>query len=444
MKLVNIHKLATILILLTTLGSLNAQEVWTLNQCIDSALVYNKNLQMGRNNIAIGEQRHKEATASLIPKITVNADYKYFSELPHQLMPLSAFNPAAPEWKFQEVQFGVPHNINANIMLSMPLYNPQVYGAISATGTARELTELQYLKTEEQVYQEITTIYYNARILHHQLTFIDSNLVNTRKLLKSTELLHAQLLAKSTDVNKVKLQEEQLKTMRETVSSKSDLALSALKLAVGLPPDKEIAIDPEIRFELLPEYQVSPTLDFRIAGLQRTLLQSELKTLNRTRFLPSVGLVASYGTTGFGYDKKPNEFLDFYEVSFAGIQLNYPLFNGLVTHRKVKQKKIELSNNELQTSLIADRDRSQIENARQQQSVARKSVSDSDEQIKLAQAIYDQTILQQKQGIASLTDVLLADNALMQAQQNYLTSVTDYLKADLELRKLTGNMTTKK
>ena len=65
----------------------------------------------------------------------------------------------------------------------------------------------------------------------------------------------------------------------------------------------------------------------------------------------------------------------------------------------------------------------------------------------LANALYGndlaaiQTVLQQKQGTASLTDVLLADNALREAQQNYLNAVIDFLKADLELKKLTGSIT---
>jgi hypothetical protein len=31
-----------------------------MQQCIDTAQVHNKNLQMGRNNIAIGEQKEKK------------------------------------------------------------------------------------------------------------------------------------------------------------------------------------------------------------------------------------------------------------------------------------------------------------------------------------------------------------------------------------------------
>ena len=68
------------------------------------------------------------------------------------------------------------------------------------------------------------------------------------------------------------------------------------------------------------------------------------------------------------------------------------------------------------------------------------TIETNSSQIKLAQTIYEQTVLQQKQGTASLTDVLLADTALREAQQNYLSAVVDYLKVDLELKKLTNQL----
>ncbi|MCC6186988.1 MAG: TolC family protein, partial [Chitinophagaceae bacterium] len=112
--------------------------------------------------------------------------------------------------------------------------------------------------------------------------------------------------------------------------------------------------------------------------------------------------------------------------------------------RKINQKKIELENNALQTELLNEQNNMQIENALGQRSVATKSVSTATEQIELAKTIYTQTILQQKQGTASLSDVLLADNALREAQQNYLSAVIDFLKADLEIKKLTGNFISNK
>lgn len=438
MKLANIHKHISILLL--TIGFQTAQaQTWTLQQCIDTAQVHNKNLQMSRNNMAIGDQREKEAKANLIPKVTVNTDYKYFTNLPFQLMPLSTFNPIAPEGQFKEAQFGVPHNLNANMTLSMPLYNPQVYGAIQTTKIASELTELQYQKTEEQIFFEISNLYYNAQILHHQLAFIDSNLINAERLLKNMQLLNEQLLAKGTDVSKVKLQVSQLATQKETISSKYEQVLNALKFAIGIPIEQNLQIEPNIQYQNTNEYTPSSTLDIRIIKTQNRLLSSEINTLNKSRYLPSLNLTGMYGTTGFGYDKQPNDFLKFYPIGFAGIQLSYPLFNGTVTQGKINQKKFELQNNELQNGLLSEQNNMQVENAKLQRMVAKKSVETTKEQIELAKTIYEQTVLQQKQGTASLTDVLLADNALREAQQTYLSAVIDYLKADLELKKLTGN-----
>ncbi len=441
--LVNIHKHTLLLFLIIGVHTVKAQ-VWAMQQCIDTAQVHNKNLQMSRNNIAIGEQREKEAKANLIPKVTANADYKYFTNLPYQLMPLSTFNPTAPEGQFKEAQFGVPHNINANLQLSMPLYNPQVYGAIQTTKIASELTKLQYQKTEEQIYFEISNLYYNAQILHHQLAFIDSNLINAEKLLKNMQLLNEQLLAKGTDVSKVKLQLSQLTTQKETIKSKYEQVLNALKFAMGISIEQNLQIEPNIQYHNTNEYTPASTLDIRIIKTQNRLLSSELSTLNKSRFLPSLNLIGMYGTTGFGYDKKPNDFLKFYPIGFAGIQLSYPLFNGTVTQRKINQKRFEILNSEIQFELNTEQNNMQVENAKLQIMVTKKSVETTTEQIELAQTIYEQTLLQQKQGTANLTDVLLADNALREAQQTYINAVIEYLKADLELKKLTGNISTTK
>ncbi len=444
MKLVNIHKQALLLLLLL-IGVYRAQaQVWTLQQCIDTAQVRNKNLQMSRNSIAIGEQKAKEAKANLVPKVTVNADYKYFTNLPYQLMPLSTFSPTAPEGQFKEAQFGVPHNINANLQLSMPVYNPQVYGAIQTTKILSEITELQYQKTEEQIYFEISNLYFNAQILQHQMAFIDSNLINAERLLKNIQLLHEQLLAKGTDVSKVKLQVSQLATQKENIRSKHEQVLNALKFAVGISIDQKLQIEANIQYQNTNEYTPSSILDIRIIKAQNQLLSSELSTLNKSRFLPSLNLIGTYGTSGFGYDGLPNSFLNFYPIGFAGIQLSYPLFNGTVTQRKISQKKLELQNSELQSGILTEQNNMQVENAKLQSMVAQKLVVTTLEQIQLAQAIYEQTELQQKQGVASLTDIVLADNALREAQQTYLSAVIDYLKADLELKKLTGNISTSK
>lgn len=415
-------------------------QIWTLEQCLDTALTHNRNIMISRNNTQISDQRYKEAQGALMPKVNVNTEYRYYTNLPYQLMPKSAFGGA--EGVFNEVQFGVPHNINAGLQISMPLYNPQINGAIRTTEIATDITELQGKKTEEQVYFDVSNTYYNAQILNHQLGFLARNLENSNRLLKNMQLLKDQQLATGTDVNKVALQAEQLATQKQLIENKYDLVLNSLKFLMGLPLETNLEIEPEIMFHYDGNYTDQTVLDIRLATLQSQRIESERKTLRNSR-IPTVSLFGSFGTTGFGYDKAPNDFLHFYPIGFAGFQLTYPLFNGLSTRRKINQKELELSNSKLQLDLLTAQNRMQIENARKQRVITQRTVETTSAQITLAQSIYDQTLIQQKQGTASLTDTLLADNALREAQQNYLTAIIDYLKADLELKKLTGNILNK-
>lgn len=439
--LVNIHKLKIIVVLFLFGFNHAYTQIWTLQQCIDTAHLYNKNLQINRNNISIVNQKAQEAKANLIPKLSVNADYKYFTNLPYQFLPLSTFNSAAPEGQYKEAQFGVPHNITANLQLSMPLYNPQIYGGIQTSKIAEELTVLKSQKSDEQLYFDISNIYYNAQILSTQLSFLDSNLVNSNKLLSNMNLLKEQSMVKGTDVSKVQLQVDQLTTQKLIVKSKYEQVLNGLKFAMGISQNQKIEIDPTIEIQNSIEYSPTSTLDMRLAKTQNRFISSELSTLKKSR-LPSLFLFGNYGYSGFGYDKQPNSFLKFYPVGFGGVQLTYPLFNGTITQKKINQKKLELQNSELQEALIMEQNAMLIYNARMQIEATQKTVETTLKQIKLAQTIYTQTISQQKQGIASLSEVLLADNSLREAQQTNLNAIIEYLRADLDLKKLSGNIST--
>ena len=443
-KLVNIHPLRFLFTLATVMliSSQGQAQIWSLQQCIDTAQVHNKSLKISKNNMEIAEQKQKEASANLIPKVNVVGDYKYFIDLPYQLMSLSTFNPSAPEGQFKEAQFGVPHNMSASVQVALPLYNSQIYGGIRTTKIVAEISELQYQKTEEQIYFEIANLYYNIQIMQQQLAFIDSNIVNTTRLLENMELLHQQLMIKGTDVSKLELQKEQLVTQQQLIANNIEQVMSALKFLMGIRPNQIIKIDPDIQFKSIHEYSNLPSIDIQLARMQNRFLTSELTTLKNSR-LPSVSLYGSYGQTGFGYDKKPNDFLKFFPTSFVGVQVSYPLFNGSVTYRKINQKKIEIQNNELQIILLTDQNNMQIENAYNRRTLTQKTISNTLSQINLASTVYEQMLLQQKEGIANLTDVLLADNALREAQQNYLSAVVEFLRADLELKKLTGNITLK-
>jgi outer membrane protein TolC len=437
--LVNTHilKLLWLGIFFLSLQAQAQVKTWGLQECIDTAMVQNTTLRIAKNEQDIALLKKQEAKAQLLPKVFFQGDYKYFTELPFQLMPQSAFG--GPEGVFREIQFGVPHNISANLTFRMPLYDPQVMGAIKATETFQELSFLQQAKTQEQVYLEVSNLYYNAQILKNQLVFLEQNISNSQKLEKNTRLLFEQTVAQRTDLDKVLLQSQQLETVAEQVRIQYEIVLKALKFVMGLPLDAKIDIQEKINLTETELLTVQKTLDELIQEKKQEVNQLELKTL-RNSSIPSLALLGNYGRTGFGFTGEPESFLNFYPISFVGLQLNFPIFNGTVSQKKISQKKIELQNNTLQKELIAQQTDMQQQNALLQQEVAKSQLTTSQQQITLATSVYQRTLLQQQEGLGSLTEVLLADNALRDTQQQYLNAMVAYLKANLEIKKTSGNI----
>jgi OMF family outer membrane factor len=117
-----------------------------------------------------------------------------------------------------------------------------------------------------------------------------------------------------------------------------------------------------------------------------------------------------------------------------------PLYTGNATKHKIKGKEIEIEKATVKATMLKAKNKVDKLNNTYQLSNAQKNLNSIQQQIDFAQTIYKKTLLQQKEGLASLTDVLLADNAVREAQQNYIAALIALRSAELEQQKLTGNL----
>ena len=430
-------KLVITNVLILLLSSINLYgQTWTLEQCIDSAYANNQKIAIAENTHELSALKHKEVKSNLLPKLSINGEYKYFIELPYQLMPLSVFG--GPEGQFKEAQFGVPHNINANVLLQAPIYSTGLMGNIDKLETSQKIVELEVQKTYDQIYFEVSNIYRNAQLLKSQMVFIDSTISNTERVKKNFELLAEQELANQNDVKKLELKVSTLQTYHANLDVKLQQIYNALQLLTGSASTFEVE-DNILMIELM-QYEEKEDKDIEIIQLQQEMINIDLKSLKRSKYIPDAGFVATYGTQGFGYDQSPNQFLNFYPIGYAGIRFSYPIFSGTVTNKKIAQKNLELENLKLKEELTKDAQQVEIENAVLQLENAFNNVKLSEQQVDLAQSIYEQEEKKHKQGLISVNDLMIAQNELIQNQQNYLQSIAEFLAADLELKKLTNNI----
>lgn len=439
--LVNTHllKLKLLMVLTILIFTTNSEaQNWSLKQCIDTALVHNKTLKIAQGDIEIANERNKEAKGGLVPKLYGNVDYRYYTDLPYQLLPASVFG--GPAGIYKEAQFGVPHNLNANLTLDVPLYNPQAIGAITISKRAKELNQIQFQQTEEQVVFDVSNLYYNAQLVSNQIVFIKNGLSNSEKLLSNIQLLYSQQMVKGTDVDKIKLQQSQLNTQLSKANAQYQQILNLLKLQLGITPSRLITIEETFSTSSeVVKYTSKPTSDILLFNTKERLLKSELKTLKLSH-LPSFSLYGTYGTTGFGNYSGTNDFFKTYPIGFAGVKMSWMIFSGTTLEYKVFQKREEIKQNTIRLELLNDKQNVQIENAQMQYEVANSNLLNAKSQLTLAETIYSKTLIQQKEGVASLTDVLLTDNTQKEAQHNYLSALVDVMKADLELKKVSGNI----
>lgn len=426
-----------LIISLVSLVSLQGySQAMSLRQCIDSAIKNNYNVRIAGYELMQAKEKVLETKTNLLPKINSAFDYRYYTNLPYQLMPAGIFG--GPAGTYKEAQFGVPHNINANVQLTYPLYNPVLQANIKTIQTAEEVASLQKIKAKEDIALEVSNVYYNAQILISQQVFIDSNMVNSRKLLAVMELLYQQKMAKGTDVEKINLQLSQLLTQKETVQNQYYQAMNILKFLIGKSPEANLSIEPNFGKNESLLLQDNPLTEIKLAEKQISFLHTEKKLIIKSK-LPVINLNGFYGTTGFAKTGS-YDFLKFYPLGYAGVQVIMPLYTGNATKHKIKGKELEIEKATVKLDMVKAKYNVDKTNNVYQLSIAHKNLNTIQQQIALAQTIYLKTLLQQKEGLANLTDVLLTDNAVREAQQSYIAALIALRRAELEQQKLTGNL----
>lgn len=413
-----------------------AQPVRSLEECIELALANDRRAQAADIDLRMAEARVDEQQANLLPKVRGVADMRHYVDLPYQLLPASFFG--GPEGAYREIQFGTPNNIALNAQAQLPLVDVGGWEGIHVAREAERLVGIQRERSREEVVLELSNAYYNAQVLQARRTLLDSNLLSTEAMLRNVELLHAQLLARGTDVDRLRLQRDQLRTQRERVVAQHEQVIDLLRMMMGLPPDAPLATEPASA----PVQRTPPTpkatAGLRLAEQGVVLRQAEIRLLKRSR-LPSLHGYGLYGNTGFGPIGSEGRY-DLYPVSYYGATLQVPLFNGTVITQKVRQKELELERSTLLRDAVADREGLEQRRATRDEALALRTLTDAEAQLALAERIRRSTGLQHAEGLATLTDLVLADQAVREGQQLYIDALVQLRKAQLELARLNGTL----
>jgi len=170
---------------------------------------------------------------------------------------------------------------------------------------------------------------------------------------------------------------------------------------------------------------------------QAILKQLEIKGIN-SKYLPTLVAFGQYG-----YQSQFMKWDDMYWFNSAliGVQLNISIFDGLLKHHQVKQRKFELQSIQLDKELLEKSLNAEYNNAVNKYLQNQKTVRNQKENLTLAENVYEAMQNNYKNGLASLSDIINSDTGLKSAQSSFLTALFRKKISSLDILRANGNMT---
>ena len=438
-------KTVLLIILIFALGA-NAQQVksLTLKEAINYALENKADAKKAKLQVENSEYQIQEVRSRALPQISANGNLTYNPVL--QTTVIDGANFGQPGSTIQ-ANFGQKWISTAGVSLTQALYDQTVFTGLKAAKSTREFYQINEQLTEEQVIERVANNYYQVYVQRQKLTVIDSTYKNTNKVRNIIKGQFDNGLAKKIDLDRIIVKISNISTQRQQVLNAVQIQENALKFYMGMPIETEIVI-PNTAFEVSPQSlsEVPNTAirtEYLLLKKQEQLLTFQKKAVE-AGYYPTLSLSAGYNFIGQGpvmpIGGKPADGVYWSDFSSIGLNLKVPIFTGFGTRARVRQADIDLqtikedlNDTKLSLDLAFANAKTQIDNSLT-------TISNQRENAQLAKQVLDNTRNNYVQGLASLTDLLDAENSLTEAQNNYTSAILDYKLAEIQLIKSKGEL----
>ena len=421
---------------------LGAQQVLTLEECLQIGIENNLTLQTKRNEIIKGKHSISENRSKLLPQINAVASFNDNFNPPVSVTDGSAYgNP-------YNVTKTLQYNASAGLQLQMPLYNQTIYTAMSVTKMMDEVNTLSYDKAREDLIMQITKMYYLGQSTAEQISIVKENITRLEELRDITTAFFDNGMAMEVDVKRVNINLENLQVQYDNAVAMLTQQINMLKYVIDYPAETDITLTPVDTESIIPVemsslYEGQPELE--LLKKQSTLAEKQKKMISQG-YIPSLSLTGSFMYSAFT-DKAKNWFHSgpsskWYNSSGIGLTLRVPIFDGLDKRSKIQKAKLDIENTKLSYENALKSLRTRYLNATNDLMNSRRNFTKQKDNYLLAEDVYEVTSDRYREGVASMTEVLQDEMRMSEAQNNYVTAHYNYRLNNLTMLKLTGKLET--
>lgn len=442
------YVIATLLLFIGVAPStVKAQQVISLQEAINYSLKNGESVKKARLDIERVNYTIKEVRAGALPQIDATSQLARSLKVQQFILPAEFMGGKPGE--FIAVEAGTAWNAMSQVQLNQQIFNQSVFTGLKASKTSKEYYVLAEKVAEENLIQQVATNYYQVIITREQLKVIDANIDRVSKLEKMVSNQFDVGLAKRIDLDRVKVNKNNLIAQRQQIQYAIVQQKNLLKYYMGMPVSEEIEIpessitelENEAKTKILDDrFQVEQLNPFQVLKKQEELLSFQRKAY-KAEYYPSLALGANYI-----YNTQSNKFNLYtsnalnYGMSAITLTLKIPIFDGNARSARVKQATVDILKVQEDLRNSSNALTMAYENAKIQIKNNLNTIESQKANKELAEEVYNSTQNNYHNGLASLTDLLTAEIDLVSAQNSYNEALLNYKVAEIELIKSNGNI----
>jgi outer membrane protein TolC len=416
----------------------------SLGESIQLALENSAQLRKARLDRQGIEKRLHEGRSAAYPQVNAGVNLDYVPVLPTQVLPGEPFGSTA---SILPVQFGQPWQLTGAVTVQQQLFNESLRRGIPAINVSRNIHDLLITRSEDDVVYNTSAVFYQTLQTEQLLRAMNANLDKLEALQRMAELQLANGYAIPTDVKRIRVARTNLETQRQNLLTAISSLRQTLQFLCGVPLDTpfdpvEETLAPaadSLRWQAL-QLETESTAEYRLLLHQVELNRISISSL-RAQGLPNFNAYATAFTQTF---RQNANFFDperrWYGSVALGIRMQVPLFDGFRRINKTGLLALEGQKLEEDRRQLAAAKSLEFGQAQAQLQNALRALRTQTDNVSLAREISDKLLLQYKEGVVPLTDLLNAQTALSEAETNYWQQVFSYKLAVLKILKTTGRL----
>ncbi len=399
---------------------------WTLQSCIDYALLHNINLKRSRISSESAGIDVKTAKSALLPGVSASIGQRIVNR------PYSESNTIIQGDNITSSTSKTSYNGSYGIDVNWVLYNGgKQVNNIKRQQLSERMAQLEVIQNENSIEENIAQLYVQILYASEAVKVNESTLaVSKAQRDRAEELLAAGSIARS-DLAQLEAQVSSDNYSLTTAQATLQDYKLQLKQLLELDGEEEMdlflpILDNEQVLTVLP----SKTEVFRAAVLSRPEIESgklnikaaELDvSIAKSGYLPSISLNAGVGTTNSnGSNFTFSEQIKNNWNNSIGITVSIPIFNNRQTKSAVQKAKLQKQSSELELAEQQKALYQTIENLWQNANSSQQQYIAAQAKLRSTQTSYELVQEQFNAGMKNTVELLTEKNNLLSAQQEML------------------------